>query len=199
MELVLATHNKGKVREMTAILSARFSNIDILTLDDFPDYAEPEEVGDSMAEIAKLKAELACFRTRRWCVADDGGLEVDALNGAPGLHSRRFLGMDTPFQEKAQRILELLKDTPIERRTARYRCAVALAIPSEETRIFEATYEGVIHDRALGEGGFGYDPIFWVTQHQCTVAQLSMEEKNKISHRSKALKELGDYLAERVS
>ncbi len=185
--LVIATHNLKKAGEMVQILKARFPALRIQTLADYPGAPEPEETGRTYAENAAIKAESAARHTGRWCVADDAGLEIDALDGAPGLYSKRFEGEDTPFTQKIAKILELLEAVPEERRGARFRCFVALAGPGQATQIFEATCEGRIARESSGQGGFGYDPIFELPERGCTMADLTAEQKHAVSHRGKVL------------
>lgn len=192
--LVLATHNPKKAGEMRAILAELLPGWDIRSLAEFPDAPEPEETGTTYAENAILKAESACRVTGEWSLADDAGLEVDALDGAPGLHSKRFAGEDTPFPVKMDLILRALREVPVERRGARFHCCVAVARPHRPTRVFEATCEGRIADRPAGSGGFGYDPIFWLPERGCTMAELAPEEKNAVSHRGKVLRSLADWI-----
>lgn len=193
--LVIATHNFKKALEMATILGNRFPSLEILTLVDFPGASEPDETGTTYQENAAIKARSAAAFTKQWCVADDAGLEIDALNGEPGLYSKRFAGEDTPFPEKISRILVALRDIPAEARTARFRCAVALSPPGGATaELFEATCEGVIAEQPSGEGGFGYDPIFFLPDLGCTMADLTPMQKHAVSHRGKVLAQLGDYL-----
>lgn len=196
MILVVATHNAKKAGEMTTILGKRFPDLEIRTLADYPGAPEPDEDGTSYAENAVIKAESACAATGEWCVADDAGLEVDAMGGEPGMYSKRFAGEETPFPEKMRIILERLKDVPVEGRGARFRCCVALARPGEETEVFEATCEGRIADAPSGAGGFGYDPIFWLPELGCTMADLTAEQKHAISHRGKVLAQFARRLEE---
>ncbi|MFZ4507979.1 MAG: RdgB/HAM1 family non-canonical purine NTP pyrophosphatase [Fimbriimonas sp.] len=193
--LVIATHNRKKAGEMVTILGKRFPGLELLTLADFEGAPEPEETGTTYAENAAIKAVSASEFTGEWCVADDAGLEIDALDGAPGLYSKRFGGEDLDFPGKIARILELLQDTPEEGRGARFRCCVALQIPGKPIEIFEATCEGKIADEPSGNGGFGYDPIFWLPEQNRTMADLTAEEKHAISHRGKVLRAVGDYLS----
>lgn len=194
--IVIATHNRKKAGEMLHILSRRLPWLTFKTLADFPGAPEPDESGATYGENASIKAESACRFTGLASLADDAGLEVDALDGAPGLHSRRFEGIDTPFDQKMQRILHLIEGLPDDRRSARFRCCVALARPGAETEIFEATCEGRIAYAPSGSGGFGYDPIFYLPQLECTMADLTADQKHAISHRGKVLKVVGDRLAE---
>ncbi|MBX7131994.1 MAG: RdgB/HAM1 family non-canonical purine NTP pyrophosphatase [Fimbriimonadaceae bacterium] len=192
--LVVATHNAKKGGEMLHILGARFPHLTILTLNDFPGAPEPEETGTTYAENAMIKAESAALVTGEWCVADDAGLEIDALDGQPGLYSKRFLGEELPFADKMRWILNELAETPESARGARFRVAVALARTDEQTQVFEATCEGRIAHVMSGSGGFGYDPIFFLPELGRTMADLSAEEKHQVSHRGKVLRVFGDYL-----
>lgn len=194
--LVIATHNRKKAGEMVHILSQRFPKLEILTLADFPGAPEPEETGDTYAENARIKAESAAGFTGQWSLADDAGLEIDALNGAPGVKSKRFEGEDSSFDHKISRVLEMLEDVPDEGRGARFRCFVALASPDQaDTKIFSAICEGKIAQARSGAGGFGYDPIFYLPELGCTMADLTPEQKHAVSHRGKVLRQFGDYLA----
>jgi XTP/dITP diphosphohydrolase len=198
--LVIATHNRAKAGEMAAILSKRFPSLGILTVADFSDAPEPEETGETYAENAVIKAESAAAYTGEWAVADDAGLEIDALSGAPGLRSKRFGGASSPFSEKIARLLEALREVPEESRTARFRCFVALSSPPSmrlepRARVFSGECEGRIALSPRGEGGFGYDPIFFLPELGRTMAELSFWEKHAVSHRGKVLKAVGDWLA----
>jgi XTP/dITP diphosphohydrolase len=196
--LVIATHNRKKAGEMIQILEARFPTLELRTLADFPGAPEPDEIGDTYAANAGIKAESAAAFTGEWALADDAGLEIDALDGAPGLYSKRFGGEELPFPEKMARILSLLADVAPADRTARFRCCVALASPlscEADAICFEATCEGRIGDHPAGEHGFGYDPIFLPTDAPGrTMAELTAAEKHAISHRGKVLQLLGDHL-----
>ncbi len=196
MILVLATHNLHKASEMMEILSARFPALEIRTLRDYPTVPEPEETGHTYAANAIIKAEHAAELTGEWCLADDAGLEVNALDGAPGIYSRRFAGEETPFTEKMQIILGKLHDA--DDRGARFRCCVALAKKGCTTEVYEATCEGQIAMRPSGNGGFGYDPIFFLPDHGCTMADLTAAQKHEISHRGAVLKMFGDAFAHRA-
>ena len=191
--LVIATHNRKKAGEMVTILQTRFPGLQIQTLADYPAAGEPEETGTTYIANAIIKAEAAAGATGEWCLADDAGLEIDAMDGAPGLYSKRFAGEDTPFAEKIRIILENLSGR--EDRAARFRCAVAFAKTGEPTVSFEAICEGVIADAPSGNGGFGYDPVFWLPELGCTMADLTAEQKHAVSHRGKVLREFGNYLS----
>jgi XTP/dITP diphosphohydrolase len=209
--LLVATQNRHKVREVGEVLSGALGwNPDeekdmprLASLADFPEVVLPEESGASYRENAELKARAAAEATGLIALADDSGIEVDALSGEPGLHSARWLG-DIPQPEKNQRILESVKDLPLEGRRARFRCAVAVCTPAQQekkafVRVFEATLEGFIADRESGDQGFGYDPIFVPAENgrpgRRTLAEFSPSEKNSISHRGKALRLAAEYLA----
>lgn len=192
-QLVIATHNVKKAGEMLTILGDRFPNLKLKTLADYPHSVEPEETATSYMGNAKIKAETAASHTSEWCLADDAGLEIDALDGAPGLYSKRFAGADTPFPEKIRRILGLLDGVSEAKRTARFRCCVALAKTGEPTQIFEAICEGVIPPAPSGRGGFGYDPMFYLPELGCTMADLTASEKHRVSHRGKVLAAFGDF------
>jgi XTP/dITP diphosphohydrolase len=191
--LVIATHNRKKAGEMVAILSQGLPGIEIKTLADYPGAPEPEEISDSYIGNALIKARSARDFTGEWSLADDAGLEIDALPGDLGVHSKRFAG-DTTFEEKMAIILDALKDIPDDARSARFRCAIALAGPKGEEATFEDTCEGRIATKPSGAGGFGYDPIFWLDEKGCTMADLTAEEKHAVSHRGKVLRCLVEYL-----
>lgn len=187
--LVIATHNRKKAGEMLTILGTRFPDLELRTLADYDGAPEPEETGSTYAQNATIKAESAAAFTGEWCLADDAGLEIDALDGAPGLYSKRFGGEDLPFPEKIAMILDRMGEKP---RGARFRCCVALAKRDKGTRVLQSTFEGRIADAPSGGGGFGYDPIFLVPELGRTLADLTAEEKHAISHRGKVLRLFGD-------
>lgn len=191
---MIATHNAKKAGEMVTILGRRFPDLKILTLADFEDAPEPEETGSTYAENAAIKAENAAQFTGEWCVADDAGLEIDALPGELGVWSKRFAGEDTTFPEKMALILGRMHDLPEAQRSARFHAAVALAEHGHKTEVFEAECEGRIALEPRGAGGFGYDPIFWLPEWDCTMAELTADEKHKISHRGKVLAKLATRL-----
>lgn len=179
---------------MTTIISPALPVLELLTLADFPGAPEPDETGDTYHENAAIKAKSAAQFTGEWALADDAGLEIDALSGEPGVHSKRFEGVDVPFAEKMRRILDRMKDVPSEKRTARFRCSVALAAPASEPMLFESTCEGLIATIPSGSGGFGYDPIFYLPELGCTMAELTPEQKHAVSHRGKVLREVIEFL-----
>lgn len=176
------------------ILSRRFPELEILTLADFEGAPEPEETGDTYAENAAIKADSACRFTGEWCLADDAGLEIDALPGDLGVWSKRFAGEDTSFDTKMDLILSKMEGVEGDGRAARFNCWVALARPGEETVLFDARCEGRIAKEKSGGGGFGYDPIFWPDGVGCSMADLTAEQKHAVSHRGKVLGMVGDWL-----
>lgn len=180
--LVVATQNPGKVRELEELL--RGLALELLPAAGLP---EVEESGLTFAENAALKARAAAAWAGAWALAEDSGLEVDALDGRPGLHSNRFAGAGTTEEERSAALLVLLLGVPVPRRTARYRAAVAVAAPDGRLWITEGSCEGVILDAPRGDGGFGYDPLFLVTELGRTMAELEPAVKNRFSHRGRAL------------
>lgn len=182
--LVLATRNAGKVRELVSLLGPL--GVEVASLADYPGLPEIPEEGDTFEANAVFKAREVARLTGETALADDSGLEVDALDGAPGVHSARFAGEPKDDAANNAKLLRLLEGVPPERRTARFRCVVALATPEGEVYTAEGSSEGVILDRPRGENGFGYDPLFYVPALGKTFAELDMEVKNRISHRGKA-------------
>lgn len=195
MRLVIATHNAAKAREMSAILRELLPELDFLSLADFPSAPEPEETGSTYAENALIKAEAAANHTGETCIADDAGLEIDAMDGAPGVFSKRFQGIGSSFEEKIAAVLSTLDGKPDSERTARFRCCVAIASPHAPGRVFEQLKEGVIANEPRGARGFGYDPIFLLPELGKTYAELDPEHKNRISHRALVLREAAAWLA----
>lgn len=181
---LVATSNPHKLEEFRAI----FSDVPLrlVSLNDIRLDIDVQETGNTFAENAELKARTYSQVAGMLTLADDSGLEIDALGGAPGVHSARYLGRQTSYEERFRRILEQLKGLPVEQRTARFRCAIALAEPSGYTRIVEGVVEGVIAESPRGKNGFGYDPIFYFPESGKTFAELAPELKNRISHRARA-------------
>jgi len=184
MKLLIATHNAGKKREYARLLSGL--GIELVTLDDLGIAEAIEEDGASYAENALLKARGYCAAQGLLTLADDSGLEVDALDGAPGLLTARYAGEDATDKERYQLLLEQLRGVPDARRAARFRCVIALAWPDGRTQIAEGTCEGHITHEPRGAHGFGYDPVFYLPEYGCTMAELAPEVKNRISHRARA-------------
>ncbi len=197
--IVIATHNRKKAGEMLTILSRALPGVEWLTLADFPEAPEPEETGTTYEENARIKAESACRATGLPSVADDAGLEIDALGGEPGLYSKRFAGEETPFPTKMGIILDRMTGLEGEARTARFRCWVAIARPETKTEAFEGICEGHIGLTMEGEGGFGYDPIFVVRENGRTMATLTADEKHAVSHRGKVLASVTEWLQQMLA
>ncbi len=182
--LLLATTNPHKVDEYRAILSNL--PFTLLSLNDIQLDMDVEETGTTFRENAELKARAYAQASGMLSLADDSGLEIDALDGAPGVYSARFAGVDATYEERFDILLTQLRDVPVERRTARFRCVISLVEPSGYLRSVDGTIEGVIADAPRGKNGFGYDPIFLVPALGKTTAELTPEHKNKISHRGRA-------------
>jgi XTP/dITP diphosphohydrolase len=198
--ILVATTNPGKVRELRALLDA---DIEWKSLADFPGLAEVEEDGATFAENARKKATEYAKAAGRWTLADDSGLVVDVLGGAPGVESARFSGdvppgadRETIDRRNIARLLELLKAVPAQERTARFVCHLCLATPENVLIETQGTVEGLIIDEPAGTNGFGYDPVFLVPALGRTVAQLPDERKNAISHRGNAIRKFKPLLAE---
>ncbi len=189
--LIFATNNQGKAREVRAMLSGW----DVLTLDDIGFLGDIIEDGTTFEENALIKAETVFgFNEGMPILADDSGLCIDWLDGKPGVYSSRFLGENTPYYKKNRQILEMMKDVPDPERSARFVCAMVLLAPNGIHRSAIGVLEGQIAWRIAGDGGFGYDPIFFVPEAACTTAQMPAYEKNKISHRSRALAKLKEIM-----
>ena len=190
-QIILATKNKNKLVEVKAVLG---NDYEVLSMEDIGIDVDVEENGTTFEENATIKAEAICKICGKPVMADDSGLEIDYLDKKPGVLSSRFLGHDTSYDIKNAKILEMLEDVPEEKRTARFVCSIAVAFPDRDTVVVRDTIEGIIGYESAGENGFGYDPIFYVPELKKTTAQLSMEEKNKISHRGKALVKMANRL-----
>lgn len=191
IKVIFATKNKGKIKEIKAVLGDKY---DVITMEEAGINIDVVEDGTTFEENAKKKAEEIMRASGAIVMADDSGLEIDYLDKAPGIYSARYMGEDTPYDIKNSKILELLEGVPEQKRTARFVCCIATAIPNKETLVTRATIEGIIGYEIKGENGFGYDPIFYLPEYKKTTAELSMEEKNKISHRGKGLKQMRDML-----
>ena len=189
MRIVFATGNAGKVREVKAILADL--NMEVLSMKEAGIEIDVEENGATFEENALLKAEAIANKiTDAIVLADDSGLEIDYLGKEPGVRSSRFLGEDTSYTVKNNHILNLLEGVQGKKRSARFVCVIAAIFPNKKKETVRATIEGEIAMESKGEEGFGYDPIFYVPEFGCTTAELTMEQKNQISHRGKALTEI---------
>lgn len=187
MIIVLASNNLHKLKEFQQVFAK--TSFKLVPQTDFP-VPETEETGLTFVENAILKARNACHHANLPAIADDSGLCVDALNGAPGIHSARFAGKDSTQQQKINALLDAMKDVPKEERTARYHCVLAFLRNEFDPApiIAYGSWEGEILTAPRGDKGFGYDPIFFVPEFNCTAAELEPDKKNTLSHRGKALK-----------
>lgn len=185
--ILMATRNKGKMIELRENL--KNLQLEIITLDDIKDMPLLEENGETFLENAVSKAQTASKISGLITMADDSGLEVDALDGRPGVYSARFAGEPSDDRKNNQKMLQLMKGLPFEKRTARFVCAIAIAFPDGRIYSAEGKCEGIILEESRGTGGFGYDPLFYIPGMEKTFAELNMDEKNAISHRGKALRE----------
>lgn len=191
-KLIFATGNEGKMKEIRMILEDM--GMDIQSLRDADVHADIEENGTTFEENAIIKARGVMELTGELVLADDSGLEIDYLNGEPGVYSARYLGEDTSYRIKNQNLIDRLEGVPDEQRTARFVCAIAAALPDGRILTTRGTIEGMIGYEERGEGGFGYDPIFFLPEYGCSTAELSMEQKNELSHRGKALRSMKEEL-----
>ena len=200
-QIIFATGNKGKIREIKEIVAAgrNAENIEVLSMREADVVADPEENGADFEDNALIKAQavydLLLSRpvpenTTRIVMSDDSGLVIDALDGAPGVHSARYMGYDTDYRLRMEHILDLMKDVPDEKRTARFVAAVAAILPDGQSRVVRGAMEGRIGHSIAGENGFGYDPFFYLPQYGKTSAEIAPEEKNSISHRGQALRKM---------
>ena len=197
-KILIATTNPGKKAEISAMFDA---DVQWLSLSDFPNLQEVKEDGTTFAENARKKALGYAKQTGLWTIADDSGLMIDALGGQPGVKSARFSGAKDKDRtlidhKNIAKVLKLLKGVPAEKRTARFVCYLCLASPQKVLVETQGTLEGLIAEKEIGTNGFGYDPIFFVPHLNKTVAQLTREEKNAISHRGNAIRKLKPLLRE---
>ncbi len=191
-KIVLATNNPHKAREIREILEG--IPFQILTAADFPDFPDPDEHGATLEENARIKAVAINAATGIWALADDSGLEVDALDGAPGVISARFAGPGCSFADNNRKLLGLMRDVPLDRRGARFRCVAALAKSADDVTLFSGEVRGTITHAVRGDGGFGYDPIFFVNELGLTFAEAPAADKNRVSHRGRAFRQVRTYL-----
>jgi XTP/dITP diphosphohydrolase len=191
-ELILATRNRHKGKELAALLGDL--GITIHTLDEFPDAPEVVEDGDTCEANAIKKAAAIAEFTGLPAVADDTGLEVDALGGRPGIYAARYAGEGATYEDNCRKLLRELMGVPREQRTARFLTVAALALLSDGIRVVRGTLDGVIAEEASGSSGFGYDPVFLIPELGMTLAQLSADQKNRISHRAKAFTKMREIV-----
>ena len=191
-KLIFATGNAGKMKEIREILGR--PGLTILSQKEAGITSDAEENGTTFEANALIKARAVAAQTDALVLADDSGLEIDYLNGEPGVYSARYMGEDTSYEIKNQKILDLLAGVPEEKRTARFVCVIAAVLPDGREFTTKGTIEGIIGYESRGEGGFGYDPIFFVPEFGCSTAELTMEQKNLVSHRGKALRAMKEVL-----
>jgi len=196
-KLILATNNKDKIREISEIL--KDANIEILTASDFDGFPDVEETGTTLEENAILKANAIFERYGLPCIADDTGLEVDYLDGSPGVYSARFAGEGCSYADNNRKMLETLKGVPLEKRTAKFRTVIAFADKSGRIQTVDGTIEGVIASENRGGNGFGYDPVFYVIEAGACLAEMTADEKNAISHRGRAVRNIAPIVIEAFS
>jgi XTP/dITP diphosphohydrolase len=197
MRLLIATHNRGKLVEYQEMLADL--PLELVTLDDVGIFDDVEETGATFAENARAKALEYARRAGVLTLADDSGLEVDALGGEPGVRSRRYAGENKSDPERIAFLLDKLRGVPRDQRTARFRCAIALATPRGELYECAGTCEGLIEFAPRGTHGFGYDPVFLFPERGLTMAELSSEEKNRVSHRARATRQARKILQEFIA
>ncbi len=196
MQLIVATTNQGKLCEIKARLQN--TGVEVEGLGAHPEWIPAEEDGNTFAQNARKKAEAIAIQSGKLCLADDSGLIVEALGGRPGIHSARFAHAEATDAENNRYLLECLQGVPVSERSAAFVCVMALCAPDGECHLFEGELRGTILLEPAGSGGFGYDPLFWLPQQQKTLAQLSMKEKNNISHRGAALAQVVEFLQQSV-
>ena len=192
MRIVFATGNQNKMREIHEIMDDL--GMEIVSMKEAGISADIVEDGTSFEEKAVIKASAIARQCEDIVLADDSGLEIDALNKEPGIYSARYMGEDTSYTVKNRNLIERLEGVPKEQRTARFVCAIAAVLPGGKELVTRQTMEGYIGYEPEGENGFGYDPIFFLEEYGCSSAALSREQKNAISHRGKALRAMRDML-----
>lgn len=195
-KIVFATGNQNKMVEIREILSGL--DAEILSMREAGISLDIVEDGKTFEENALIKAKAVAQVTDAIVLADDSGLEIDYLNKEPGVYSARYMGEDTSYDIKNQALLDRLAGVPKEKRTARFVCAIAAVFPNGETIVKRGTIEGYIGEKPAGENGFGYDPIFYVDEYNCSTAELSMQQKNALSHRGNALRAIRGELENRI-
>lgn len=193
-KLLIATTNPGKFEEISAILRPAHPKLTLLSLTDVKGIPAIEENGSSFLENAQKKAKIASTFSRIPCLADDSGLEIDALGGRPGIFSARFAGPNATDDQNVERVLERMKGIPADQRQARFRCAMVLCAPSGRMNTAVGDLVGQITETPTGMNGFGYDPIFFVPELGKTLAELPTSEKNRLSHRLRALEKISGML-----
>jgi XTP/dITP diphosphohydrolase len=195
-KIIFATTNKNKVREVQMMMEG--SDVELLTMEEAGINTEIVEDGTTFEENAMIKAKTIMEMTGEIALADDSGLEVDYLDGAPGIYSARFLGEETSYDVKNQYIIDKLKDAKGKERSARFVCAMAAAFPDGSVEVCRGTIEGLIGYEQKGTNGFGYDPIVYVPEYEMTTGEMTPQLKNSISHRGKALEQMMEILKRKM-
>ena len=195
-KIIFATGNEGKMKEVRMIL--KDLGLPVLSMKEAGVQADIVEDGTTIEENAKIKAVAVQKLTGALVLADDSGLEIDYLNKEPGIYSARYMGEDTPYSVKNANLISRLAGVPDEQRTARFVCAIAAAFPDGQVLTTRGTIEGIIGYEERGENGFGYDPIFYLPEYKKSTAELSPEEKNALSHRGRALRQMEEELRKRI-
>ena len=198
-QLVLASRNNGKLLELQRLLRTIAPHVDLVSVSQFPEIGDVEETGSTFEENALLKAETIAMKTGLAAIADDSGLCIDALNGAPGVLSARWSGVHGDDRANLEKVLREMEEIQPEMRTGKFVSVVALALPDGRNEICRGEVHGVIRYSAMGDGGFGYDPIFQPVGYQITMAELSSDEKDRISHRGQAMRAIAPVIAELLS
>ena len=194
-KIIFATTNKNKVREVNMMMEG--FDVELIPMSEVGLDVDIEETGTTFEENAIIKAKAVCELTGEIALADDSGLEVDYLDGAPGVYSSRFLGEDTPYEIKNDYIIDKLKDAKGDERSARFACAMAMVFPDGDVETCYGTIEGLIGYEQIGTNGFGYDPIVYVPEYEMTTGEMAPELKNSISHRGKALEQMKEVMKRR--
>ncbi len=197
MQLVLATNNEDKIREIRHLLEDL--PITILTRRDFLEFPDPEETGATLEENAILKARAVAEFCDLPALADDSGLEVDALDGAPGVFSSRYAGENVTYADNNRKLIQSMREVPAERRTARFRCVMAIVWSDGAVDTVEGKADGLIASDIVGNGGFGYDPVFVFPPLGRRFSELTLDEKNLVSHRGKALQAIRTVIIEKLN
>ena len=197
MQLVLATNNQDKIREIKHLLDDL--SVTVLTRDDFQEFPNVEETGTSLEENALLKASAIAKFCDLPALADDSGLEVDALGGAPGVYSSRYAGEDATYADNNRKLIQQLQGLPREKRTARFHCVIAIDWADGTRDTVEGVAEGYITEDTAGKEGFGYDPVFFYPPEGKRFSEMTLEEKNLVSHRGQALQKARDVIIERLN
>ena len=197
MQLVLATQNRDKIREIKDLLDDL--PVTVMTFEDFLEFPEIEETGETLEENAVLKAKGIAEFTGFAALADDSGIEVDYLDGRPGVYSSRYAGPGCTYDDNCRKLLEETKDAPDDRRTARFRAVIAIAWDKDNVETVDGRVEGIINREKQGQSGFGYDPVFFYPPANKTFAEMTLEEKNKVSHRGLALLKAKELIARYIA